>query len=219
MAHYLESQRGRNKMSGIWKILKDMELQKSELLFHVDVEFAGSYLIEIGIENAAGTVVIDTLVTYDKTWAQIYAEGDGGTNHWMDQQKDKFKWNANWEFPAETKTMNALEVAKCLEQAGTYHPDAKFLEFTNGNSDLQHIHTFLDSADNDYGWILGGHIGIGFLQEWKRKLPGLWHVGQSLLFQLMHPDHPLASQSHRALLDARKIHLLFKDMVDDSAQD
>ena len=49
MAYYLESQRGKDKKSGIWKLLKDLELQISEQLFYMDTRFAHSYLIEVGI--------------------------------------------------------------------------------------------------------------------------------------------------------------------------
>ena len=49
MAYYLESQRGKTKKLGIWKLLKDLELQKSEQLSYVDTEFAHSYLVELGI--------------------------------------------------------------------------------------------------------------------------------------------------------------------------
>ena len=53
----------------------------------------------------------------------------------------------------------------------------------------------------------------------KWKLPEFWCCGQELLVEMLLPDHPLAAISHRALLDARKMHLLFKYMVNDSARD
>ncbi len=103
MAHYLEIQRGTHKMTGLWKEIKDMEIQKSDLLFYIDTEFANSWLIEVGIETAAGTTVIDTIVTYDKLWLQIFLEGDDATQAWMTKQKKKIGWDDNFEFPPETK--------------------------------------------------------------------------------------------------------------------
>ena len=64
-------------------------MQNSGLLFHIDLEFANSSLIEVGIETAAGTTVIDTIVTYDKPWLQIDLEGDDATKTWTSRQKNK----------------------------------------------------------------------------------------------------------------------------------
>ena len=61
-------------------------------------------------------------------------------------------------------------------------------------------------------------MGIGLIYEWKKRLPEFWHFGQELLLKLIHPDHPLAVGSHRALVDAKKLQILFEDKVDDSAR-
>ncbi len=181
------------------------------------MEFANSWLIEVGIETAAGTTVINTIVTYDKPWLQIFLEGDDATQAWMSKQKKKYNWDDNFELPAETKTMTAREVAKCLIDFRTDNPEAKFLEHTYGINDLQKVKNFLDSGGHNLGWVLGGHVGIGLLLMWKHKLPGFWYLGQEMLFKRIHPGHPLAEASHRALVDAQKMHILFKDMVNDSA--
>lgn len=217
MAEFLESRKGKDTLSSDWRVLKSMEQQKSKLLVYVDVEKASTVLIEIGIINAANEEIIDTLVTYDTPWRQIYVEGSDAVKLWMDNQKSKFRWNDQWEFPPGTRTMNAHQVADVLQKAGFNHPNAKIIEFTSGNSDSKVVRDFLDHGNNNLGWVLGGHVGFGLITQWRKKLPGFWQYAQHVLFELIHDGHPLASDSHRALIDAKKMHILFQDLVLDSA--
>ena len=160
--------------------------------------------------------MINTLVTYDKPWRQIYAEGSEGTKYWMKQQNKKFNWNADWEFPAGTKTMNVLEVARCLKNARTDRPDARFLEYFRGNNDLQKVQNFLGSGDTELVWMLGGRLGIGIIPEVGTE------TTRVLVLQprdSVRVDASYTAESHRALIDAKQMHIMFKDMVDDSARD
>ncbi len=113
--------------------------------------------------------------------------------------------------------MNAREVAQCLISFRTDHPAAKFLEHTYGNNDLKKVENFLNSGGHNLGCVLGGHVGIGLLLTWKNKLPGFWYHAQELIFKMIHHGHPLAEESHRVLVDAQKMHILFRGMVNDSA--
>ena len=63
-----------------------MEMQSSDLLFYLDTELAGDYLIEVGIENAPGTEITSTLVTYVNPRRQIHLEGDEGIKRWITLQ-------------------------------------------------------------------------------------------------------------------------------------
>ena len=63
------------------------------------------------------------------------------------------------------------------------------------------------------------HLRFRFIPEWQRKLPGFWYFQQELFLKLIYSDHLLVSQSHQALLDAKKMHILSIGMVVGSAQD
>ena len=174
-------------------------------------------MIEIGIENGMGTKIIDTLVTWPKPWRDIYAECDKSSRVWLDKQKKKFRFTEDWEFPAGTKTMNAREVAECLSEAGTNNPSARFVEYTTGNLDLSKVRRFLASEGVD--WVLGDHRGISLIPLWRRMLPGYWDFSQTNLFEMLHPAHELVPKSHRAMLDAKKLHIICKDLFDHFAED
>ena len=50
---------------------------------------ATSPLIEVGIENAAGTEIVDSVVTHNKSRRQLYDEGHEDTRMFMTSQKKK----------------------------------------------------------------------------------------------------------------------------------
>ena len=95
-----------------WRVAKEMEQNQSELPFHVDTEFDGDALIQLGIENAVGTQVVSIVVTHDKSWRQIHDEGYEGNRSFMEVQKNKFGWHDDWNMPPDTKTVNAQELAE-----------------------------------------------------------------------------------------------------------
>ena len=51
----MERQKGLKRLPPQWREAMKMEQYKPEILFYIDTEFAGDVLIEVGIENAAGT--------------------------------------------------------------------------------------------------------------------------------------------------------------------
>ena len=193
-----------------------MEQQQSEILFYIDTEFAGDVMIELGVENAAGRKIVDTLVSHDKSWRELYEEGHDGTKLFMDLQKEKFEWDTEWNMPPDTQTLDARQIASFLLQAEINHPGAEAVEFSRGIHDVNKLRRFLcDNGGLD--WVLGDLEGVGLMPLWVNKLPGFWHVGQALIFQLLHPDQPLAYDAHRAFVDVQKLHILFNDLIADSA--
>ena len=193
-----------------------MEQKQSELLFYIDTEFAGDVLIELGIENAAGRKIVDTLVSHDKGWRELYKEGHEGTKLFMDMQKEKFQWDFEWKMPPDTQTLDARQIASLLLQAEINHPGAKAVEFSRGNHDMNKLRRFLrDNGGLD--WVLGNLEGLGLMPLWADKLPGFWHVGQALIFQILHPDQLLAYDAPRAFVDVQKLYIFIKDLVADSA--
>ena len=118
--------------------------------------------------------------------------------------------------PSDSQTLNAQQLAGILLEARVNHPHAKFIEFSRGNHDINKIRRFLhDNGGLD--WVLDDHEGLGLMMLWYDKLPGFWYVAQAVIFEMLHPDHPLAHDSHRAFVDAQKLHILFQDLVADSA--
>lgn len=216
MQDYLESTKGRQKLTGQWGRMKQMALQDSALLFSLDLEYAGQYPIEAGIVNGNGDEVLNTLLLHDKSWRQIYEEGDQSTRCWMNLQRTKFQWDANFNFPAESKVMNARQVASILRGAQCHSPDARFIEYSRGNQDLNILHGYLEK-NGGFGGALGGHYGNGLMPLWLERLPGFWNCAQDTIFILSRPEHPLAKQAHRAMVDAQKLLILFRDLVNDSA--
>ena len=163
-----------------------------------------------------GEEVINTLVTHDRPWSTIYAEGNEHTRTWMDRQRRKFKWSDKWEFPHGSPVMTAREVADTMRQWGMDQPDARIIEYSRGNRDTSILNSFL-SENGGYESAIGGHKGHGLLAIWERKLPGFWWCSQDNIFMLAHPTHELARKSHRAMVDAQKLRILFLDVVADSA--
>lgn len=214
--NYLESTKGLQKLTGQWRIMKQMELQGSALLFYLDLEFGGQYPIKIGMLNGNGDEVLNTLLVHDKSWRQTYEEGDGSTRYWMNLQRQKFQWDADFNFLAESKVMNARQVASILRYAQYHSPEARFMEYSKGNLDLKLLHGYLEK-NGGFAGILGGHDGNGLLSLWQQRLPNSWRCSQDTIFFLTRPEHPLAKQAHRAMVDAQKLRILFRDLVDDSA--
>ena len=64
---------------------------------------------------------------------------------------------------------------------------------------------------------MGNQYGLGLLNIWGKKLPDFWWLSQDNLFTLTRPDHELIDQAHRAMVDAKKLRILFQDVVIDSA--
>ena len=119
-----------------------------------------SWWREIGIINAAGEEVLDTLVLHDKPWKQIYNEGPVSVRLMMDKQKSKFHWDDDWNFPPSAKVMDATQVATILHTASCSSPSAKFVEYTRGNADLKKVQDFLE-VNGGFGYVLGEHKGYG----------------------------------------------------------
>lgn len=194
-----------------------MEQNKSPLLFYLDTEYAGTYVFEIGIINAQGEEIINSLVTHDKPWSQIYEEASESTRFWLNKNRIKYSMDEKWNYPLRTATMSARQVACTLEQAGSQHTDARFIEYLRGNADMSIVRRYLCEHDGlDY--VLGDHYGFGLMPIWQEKLPGFWWASQDNIFALTRPEHPLASQAHRAMVDAKKLRILFQDTIKDSAQ-
>ena len=216
MWEYMEQDKGLHRLSGKWREMKIMEQNQSEMLFYIDTEFAGEVLIEVAILNAAGRKIVDTVISHNKSWQELYDQGHAGTKQWMNMQKAKFNWDNEWNMPPDTHTLNASQLATILLEAQTNHSSARFVEFSRGNLDMSVLRRFLQE-NGGYEWVLGDHAGSGLIIPWSEKLPGFWHVAQALIFELLHPYHPLAHDSHRAFADVQKLQILFQDLVADSA--
>lgn len=134
----------------------------------------------------------------------------------MIHQKKKYQWDDNWNMPPATQTINAQQLAGRLLEAQVCHPNARFIEFSRGNNDINKVRRFL-RENGGFDWVLGDHEGLGMMPLWNDKLPGFWYMAQAIIFELLHPDHALAYDSHRAFVDAQKLHILFRDLVADSA--
>ena len=88
--------------------------------FDLDLDGVGRYaslFVEIGIINAAGEEVLETLVLHDRPWKQIHNEGPVSVRLMMDRQKSKFQWDENWKFPPGATVMDASQVAALLHAA------------------------------------------------------------------------------------------------------
>ena len=81
---------------------------------------------------------------------------------------------------------------------------------------MKRIEGFLES-NLGLGHILGGHRGYGALTQWQRRIPGFWDCSQETIFAFVLADDPLAKQSHRALIDAKKLRILMQELFRDSA--
>ena len=156
-----------------------MEQNESELLFYIDTEFAGDALIEIGIESAAGTQIVNSVVWHDKSWRHIYKDGHDGTRMFMNLQQKKYGWDDDWKMPSSTETIDAQELATILLDSQANHPGARFIEFSRGNMDLNRTRRFLpDNGGHD--WVLNDRDALGLMWPWAEKLPGFWHLVQAL---------------------------------------
>ena len=193
-----------------------MEQKNSPLLFYFDTESAGEKLIELGVVNAIGDEVINTLVVHDKPWSSIYEEGDERTRLWMIAQRTKFKWDDRWEFPPGTKVMTAAQVSKTMKQWGMNRPEARIIEYSSGDLDTTILRHFLEE-NGGFDSALGNHCGYGLLPIWQQKLPGFWWLSQDNIFALTHPYHELTNVAHNAMIEAKKLRQLFQDAINDSA--
>ena len=216
MAEYLERTKGSQKLNPQWEVIKSMDREGSDMLFYVDTEFISGYLIEVGVVNAAGDVILDTCVLHDKSWKQIYNEGSDTTRYWLDKQKRKFAWDEELKFPPSTTVMDATQIASVLHAASCSMPEAKFVEYSAGNMDTKLIQNFLrDNGGLEH--VLSNHRGYGALTLWQQRLPGFWECAQETIFAFCRPDDPLSKLSHRALVDAKKLRILMRDLFNDSA--
>ena len=171
-------------------------------------------MVELAIITAQGVEVIDTYLLHDRPWSKIYEESSPDTRLMMELQKKKFQWDNNYNFPPGTKLVNARQVASILHDAQCDHPEARFVEHTLGNADIKRLRRFLhDNGGRD--WVLNDHGSFGLLKLWRDRLPGSWSCSQDDIFALTRPDHPLAAQAHRAMVDATKLHILLNDLIAD----
>ena len=134
----------------------------------------------------------------------------------MNLQRQQFQWDPDFNFPAESKVMNARQVASILLDAQCHSPEARFMEYSKGNLDLKMLRGYLEK-NGGFAGVLGAHDGNGLLSLWQQRLPGFWRCSQDTIFFLTGPEHPLAKQAHRAMVDAQKLRILFRNLVDDSA--
>ena len=142
--------------------------------FDLDLDGVGQYaslLVEIGIINAAGEEVLDTLVLHERPWKQIHNEGPISVRLMMDRQKNKFQWDENWKFPPRATVMDASQVAALLHAALYSSTSAKFVEYTRGNADLKKVQDFLE-VNGRFGYVLGEHKGYGAFPQWQKRLLG-----------------------------------------------
>lgn len=82
--------------------------------------------------------------------------------------------------------------------------DTKLIQsFLRDNGGLEHV--------------LGNHRGYGAFPLWQKRLPGFWECSQETIFAFCRPDDPMSKLSHRALVDAKKLRILMRDLFNDSA--
>lgn len=88
---------------------------------------------------------------------------------------------------------------------------------SSGNQDTNLLRHLLDE-NGGYDSALGNRYRCGLLLISQKKLPGFWWASQDQNFALIHPDHEIAFKAHRAMVDTKKLHILFRDVVADSAE-
>lgn len=112
--------------------------------------------------------------------------------------------------------MTARQVAEILKKWHMNHAEARIVEYSAGNLDTTVLRRFL-TENGGHDAAVGNHYGCGLLTIWQQKLPGFWWTSQDNIFALTHPNHELTEKAHRAMVDAKKLRILFQDVIADSA--
>ena len=128
--------------------------------------------------------------------------------------QEKFYCDDRFNFPPGTKVMDSRRVVEISNRAGCGNPQAKSIEHSTGNSDHRRLSKCLEQ-NGGLGHVLGGHGSLGLLPPMQWSMPGVWWCSLDDIFAHTRPEPALATQAHRAMIDAQKPRIVFPDLIAD----